>query len=401
MTGFRKAIVASGTPLLQSAALLPILKDMSRMQPSSGALTSLESALAGLLDGLVAVAPISVPIAGCEGRIAADMPALTAPHPLRNTATLDGWALRCLDLVGASAYSPVILTDAPSWVETGDALPDGCDCVLEAGSVEQLGPLAQALAEAIPGQGVRRAGEELAAGRPPVLPGRPLSPADLLALRATGHDRAMVRRPLVHLIDVAATDGGNATTQMIAELAHADGATVMVESVGRDAAAIRSGLDAASGDLVLLVGGTGEGRTDATAQVLAARDALIAHGLALRPGHTAATGKLGKVPTVALPGLPAHGFSVYLLLVRPMLDLLSGRLARTGVTLPLSRKIASSIGVAEIALLRREASAWDVLAVGDLPLDQMRMADAWLAIAGDSEGHAAGTKVEAFPLPHR
>jgi molybdopterin biosynthesis enzyme len=132
--------------------------------------------------------------------------------------------------------------------------------------------------------------------------------------------------------------------------------------------------------------------------MLWARGALFAHGIALQPGRTAAVGKLGAVPVVALPGLPGHALSAYLLLVRPLLDRLSGRLARHGTVLPLSRKVSSSIGVAEIVLLKREASAWQVLAVGDLSLSTLRHADAWLAIAGDSEGHAAGKPVEAFPL---
>ncbi|RUM98338.1 molybdopterin-binding protein [Pseudaminobacter arsenicus] len=371
---------------------------MSRTQPSSGALTSLESALAELLDGVVPVAPISVPLADCGGRIAAEMPMLSAPHPARNTAALDGWALRSLDLVGASAYSPVPLVDAPSWVETGEALPDGCDCVLEAALVEQLGPLAQALTDAIPGEGVRRAGEEMAKGSLLVIPGRPLAPADRLALRATGCDAVMVRSPRLRLIDVAAVDGSSTTTQFIAELARTDGANITVETIARDAQSIAAALDAASADLVVLVGGTGAGRGDATAEALSMRNALIARGIALRPGQTAATGKLENMPVVALPGLPGHALSAYLLLVQPLLDRLSGRLVRSGITLPLSRKISSSIGVAEIALLHREAAAWQVLSVGGLPLDHIRNGDAWLAIAGDSEGHAAAFPVEAFPL---
>ena len=47
---------------------------------------------------------------------------------------MDGWAFRALDLVGASAYSPLPLANAPIWVETGDAMPEGCDCVVEAGT---------------------------------------------------------------------------------------------------------------------------------------------------------------------------------------------------------------------------------------------------------------------------
>lgn len=371
---------------------------MNRTQPSSGALTSLESALADLLEGVVAVAPISMPLVEASGRIAADMKMLALPLPARNIAALDGWALRSLDLVGASAYSPVPLADVPLWVESGEPLPDGCDCVLDADLVECCGPLAQALAGAIPGEGVRRTGEEMGEGCPLVIAGRPLAAADMLALRATGCDTVMVRAPRLHLIDVAASDGNKLTTQFIADLAQADGAIVTVGTVTRDTQSAAHALDAASGDIIVLVGGTGAGRTDATIEALSTTGRLIAHGIALQPGQTAAIGKIGHAPVVALPGLPGHALSACLLLVQPLLDRLSGRLARTGVTLPLSRKISSSIGVAEIALLRRDASAWQVLAVGDLPLDAIRKADAWLVIPGDSEGHAAGASVEAFPL---
>ena len=43
-------------------------------------------------------------------------------------------------------------------------MPDGCDCVLDADAVDRSGPMAQVLAEAMPGQGVRRAGSDIAAG---------------------------------------------------------------------------------------------------------------------------------------------------------------------------------------------------------------------------------------------
>src|SRR6202007_3033172 len=78
--------------------------------------------------------------------------------PPHDVAAVDGWALRASDLVGASSYTPVPLTQAPVWVEAGDPIPDGCDCIIGEDAVDQTGPLAQALGEAIPGQGIRRKG---------------------------------------------------------------------------------------------------------------------------------------------------------------------------------------------------------------------------------------------------
>jgi molybdopterin biosynthesis enzyme len=371
---------------------------MSRTQPLHGALTGLESARAALLDGLVPVAPQSMPLAEAGGYVAAEMPQLHAPLPQRNRAGIDGWALPSLDLAGASPYSPVPLSQPPQWVETGNDLPDGCDCVLEPDLVEHHGPMAQAVAEAIPGQGVRRTGEDIAAGRPASIAGRGLSAADLLALRAAGSETDMMRAPRLCLIDVAHPDGTGPTAEFVAALAEQAGASVTATTAARDMQAIAAAIAKAGADLIVLVGGTGAGHTDRTAQAMESAGTLIAHGLALRPGETAAIGRRGIVPIVALPGLPDQALGAYLMLAQPLVDRLAARLPRQGTALPLSRKIASSVGVAEVALVRREAGQWQVLGTGDLSLDHIRMADAWLAIGGDSEGHAAGTPVEAFPL---
>jgi molybdopterin biosynthesis enzyme len=371
---------------------------MSRTQPSNGALTSLESALADLLDGLVAVAPMSVPLEQARGRIAAETAMLERPLPLLSRATIDGWALRSLDLAGASSYTPVPLMDAPAWVEAGDELPEGCDCVLKADLVETAGPIAQAFSDAIPGEGIRRTGEDIAAGRPVVVPGRRLCATDLLAARAAGFEKVAVRVPHVRLIDVAAADGSLLTVQLITELLEAAGARVSLETAGRSAESIAGTLGAHQCDLIVTVGGTGGGRTDATAQALSMRSALIAHGIALRPGHTAAIGKQGATPLVALPGAPDQAFAVYHALVRPVLDRLTDRAHGSGTVLPLARKISSTVGIAEVALVRREQSAWLPLGVGDLSLDHLRLADALVVVASGSEGYAAEALVEAFLL---
>jgi molybdopterin biosynthesis enzyme len=371
---------------------------MSRTQPSNGALTSLESALAELLDGLVAVAPISVPLEQACGRIAAETAVLERPLPLRGRATIDGWALRSLDLAGASSYSPVPLMSAPVWVEAGEVLPDGCDCVLKVDLVETTGPIAQAFTDAIPGEGIRRAGEDIAVGRPAVIAGRKLCPTDLLAARAAGLETVAVRVPHVRLIDVAASDGSLLTVQLVGELVEAAGARVSVETAGRDAKSIAEALAAHQCDLIVTIGGTGLGRSDATAQALSMRSALIAHGIALRPGHTAALGRLDATSVVALPGAPDQAFAVYHALVQPTLDRLMDRTGRRGTMLPLARKISSTVGIAEIALVRQEQATWLPLGVGDLSLDHLRLADAFVVIASGSEGYAAEAPVEAFLL---
>ncbi|HEY8332348.1 MAG TPA: molybdopterin-binding protein, partial [Tardiphaga sp.] len=128
-----------------------------RLPPS---LTSLDAALVLLRDGLAAVAPREIALAGALGCISAEMSSLPKT-PARDIAIADGWAFPSRDLVGASSYAPLPLGAALVWVEAGDMMPEGCDCVVDADQVETSGPLVQVLAEAIPGQGVRRAGSDL------------------------------------------------------------------------------------------------------------------------------------------------------------------------------------------------------------------------------------------------
>ncbi len=120
--------------------------------------------------------------------------------------------------------------------------------------------------------------------------------------------------------------------------------------------------------------------------------------MALQPGRTAAAGRLADTPVVALPGAPDQAFAAFLALAQPVLDRLSDLSARRDIVLPLTRWIASTVGIAEIALLKLERDAWSPLATGDFSLHTMRLADAWLVIPGGSEGYAAGTPVGAFPL---
>jgi molybdopterin biosynthesis enzyme len=363
--------------------------------PSS--LTPLDVALAALLRELAPVAPTKLPLSEALGCIAADMPPLK-PHPPRDIAATDGWALRARDLVGASSYSPLPLATSPVWVEAGDPMPEACDCVLDSDSVDQTGPLLQVLAEAIPGQGVRRAGGDIAGGNAVVEAGRRVLPRDLLIARAAGMQTLNVRRPRVGVVNIPAA-GAAVTAQLIAESARKAGADVTcIEAAARDAGSIANALDAGGCDLLLTIGGSGVGRTDATVMALAQRGEVIAHGIALQPGRTTAIGRIGKTPVVALQGAPDQAFAAWWTLALPVLDRLSGRRPRQSLNLPLERKIASGVGIAEIVLLQRKHGAWVTLAVGDLSLDAIARAEAWLVVPGGAEGFAAGASVDGYML---
>ena len=368
---------------------------MNPTQRLPASLTPLEAARDRLLQGLEPVAPVDLPLAEALRSIAADMPPLAA-FPARDVAAADGFALSSRDLVGASSYSPLQLAATPRWVEAGDIMPEGCDCVLDADALELSGPITQVMAEAVPGQGVRRAGSDIAAGSSVVVAGRRVLPRDLLLARAAGLKTLRVRRPRLRIVNIP---GGTLTAELIAESARNAGADVIVETAtGRDMTSIADALDAANCDLLVTIGGSGVGRSDATVVALASRGKVIAHGIALQPGRTSAVGRIGATPVVALPGAPDQAFAAWWTLGLAALDRLSGRRPRKTLSLPLARKIASGVGIAEIVLLERAQGAWVTLAVGELSLQAIARAEAWLVVPGGAEGFAAGTGVDAFML---
>jgi molybdopterin biosynthesis enzyme len=368
---------------------------MTSTQRLPASLTPLDVALTALLNGLEPVAPVEVAPAEALHCVAAEMAALQA-HPSRDVAAADGFALRVHDLVGASSYSPLPLTSAPRWVEAGEAMPDGCDCVVDADAVDSSGPTAHVMTEAVPGQGVRRFGSDIAAGSVVAAAGRRILPRDLLVARAAGLTNLRVRRPRLRIVNVP---GAALAADLIAESAlHAGAEVSAIVATGRDTAPIASALGVAGCDLLITVGGSGVGRSDATVLALAQCGNVIAHGIALQPGRTSAVGQIGKMPVVVLPGAPDQAISAWWTLALPALDRLSGRRPRNTVGLPLARKIASSVGLAEIVLLERKESAWLPLAAGELSLDAIARAEAWLVVPGGSEGFAAGTPVDAYML---
>lgn len=373
----------------------PVITNTQRL----GVLSDLDVTLASLLETLSPVAPSSVPLTEALGCIAAEISPLSQALPSFPTAVIDGWAFRALDLTGASSYSPLRLAGWPTWVEAGQCMPEGCDCVLDADLVENAGPMGQVLAEALPGQGARRVGEDMAKGRTVTIAGQQLGELDLLVARSIGLSHLAVRRPHVHVINVPATGADASTAQLIGECLQASGARLTcTQAHGRDVASITTALETVASDLLVLVGGTGVGRTDATIGALSARGKLLAHGIALHPGRTTAMGWIAGSAVVAVPGAPAHALAAWWTVVQPVLDRLSSRKPRRETVLPLLRKISSSVGVTEIVLLEQIDAAWIPLATGDLSLEHIARADAWLAVPGDSEGYAARKLVGAYAI---
>ena len=68
-------------------------------------------------------------------------------------------------------------------------------------------------------------------------------------------------------------------------------------------------------------------------------------------------------------------------------------------TLPLARKIASTVGLAEVVPVRRQGGQAEPLASKYLSLAALARSDGWVLVPAESEGYSAGSSVRVRPWP--
>jgi molybdopterin molybdotransferase len=348
----------------------------------------LDQALAALLQPLRAVRTEDLALAEAVGATLAEPIANPAALPPRAVALRAGWAVIAMETLGAAAYAPVFLASTPVPVRAGGVLPHGADAVVPPDAVT-LAAVAELSVEASPGEGARRVGEDAAAGAILRPIGAQVHPLDVALAAAAGVTACTVCRPRVALVGHPAAE---AACVMVAGDAGSLGALVSVHPATPVSAA---GLRELEADLVVLVG-----FDEAGGLALAQGGRVIAAGLGIRPGEETTVGFTDQgVPVVLVPARPEAAFAASRCVVRPCLARLSGARAEPAAyRAPLTRKIASAVGVAEIVLLRVTSAGLEPLGVADLTLAALCAGDAWLVVPAEREGYGAGEVVEAFAV---
>ena len=354
-------------------------------------LTPLAEVLALIEAEVKPVAPCQRDTAAAVGCVlAADV--IAPPRPSRTIALTDGWALRSEETRGASGYAPALLSAAPNRIEAGQPIPPGCDCVAPVDAVRMSGAQAEALAEIPPGEGVLPAGGDHDGAGPLAQAGTRLTQLQAAAFAALGIAKVQVRRPHVHVAcvrdDPVLTAGAN---------------FIATEAAHHVATIKRAGLDGALAtedtDAILVIGGTGTGRNDASAMALARAGRLAVHGIALAPGETSGFGFVMDRPVLLLPGRLDAAIATWRMLGRPLLDRLSCATAPSvrPQTLTLVRKVTSTVGLTEVVPVRRNGSGAEPLASRYWPLSAIARADGYLVISPESEGASVGSTVQVWP----
>lgn len=338
------------------------------------------------------------------GRCLAEALTVTPAMSSGPVAQRNGVALRAERTRGASSYDPILLPASETRpFQTGEPLPPGFDAVAPYGAVRLQDGMVEVLAAVAPGENVQRPMS------PPVeiVAGRPLTPPLLALLAASGVTQVTARRrPKVRLVAVGAARNGppDQTTAALAAAATRDGGEIV--DILRPAVEVRAVAAAfAPGDydLLLTVGRTGSGPDDLAPVALATAGDVAFHGLAMRPGGSAATGRVGDAPAILLPGQPFSALVAYAMLAAPLLRRMAGEdplppLAPLRETL-LQRKLESMRGMLDVFPVRIDDDGV-ALSLGD----PWRLGPAALAADGvvlaaeNVAALAAGTQASVFSL---
>jgi molybdopterin molybdotransferase len=364
-----------------------------------GRLTPLAEVLA-LIDAEVKpVTPRALNVAAAAGRtLAAD--ASAPPRPLAAIALADGWALSADLTLGAGGYATAMLARMPSRVETGQAMPPDTDSVAPFDAVKETDGRAEALVTVNPGDGMLPAGGDCDPAIPLRRAGKRLRITDVAGFAAAGLARVTVREPRIRVLPLRGSGIIAAAARLVAADIERRGGVARRDDPGRG---LDVALAAETTDAIVAIGGTGSGRNDTSVQLLAREGRLAVHGIALAPGETAALGFAGKRPVLLLPGRLDAALAVWLVVGRRMLEqLAAGKHNEPADHLTLARKVASTVGLAELVPVWHSADNADEvepLATRYLPLSSLTRADGWILVPADSEGYAAGSVVQVRPWP--
>lgn len=354
---------------------------------------SVDEQLARVLAAAVRPAPVRVAISESYGLRCAEDVVATRSLPGFDQAAIDGYAVRSVDLGGASPAEPVVLpvvgdvragSRQPQRLQPGQAvqvatgapLPTLADAVVPA-SFTDNGAAKLAVHAGVPSAGwVRRIGEDVQPGDVAVARDTVIGAAQVGMLAAAGRDKVLVHpRPRVsvlsigdELVELGRAPGpgqvpdvcAHALSAAAREAGAETGRPGLVRGEGRVAAAAIA--DRLPYSDVLVVCGAAGGRAGAEVQAaLAGLGGVDGTRVAMHPGSTQAFGRLGadRVPTFLFPAHPATALLQFEVLVRPLLREVQGLSGRRTMAARLTSPVSSvrgRRGYLRGRLLREEAT---------------------------------------------
>jgi molybdopterin molybdotransferase len=300
---------------------------------------------------LLATTPvIRLALVECAGLALAEPITATMPLPPFDNSAMDGYAVRAVDIAGATTDAPVALpvtedipagrTDSPVLlprtahrIMTGAPIPPGADAVVPVELTDGGRYHVQIHAPRSPGDSVRLAGSDVAAGAEVLGAGTVLGPAQLGVAAAVGCAALPVHRPMRVLVlstgselvvpgtplahgQIYESNG----TMLAAAIQDAGGQAQLMRFVPDDVAALEAALaPRLSGtDLLVTSGGVSAGAYEVVKIAMTGQGVDFGR-VAMQPGGPQGVGRYRGVPVAAVPGNPVSALVSFEVFVRPAL----------------------------------------------------------------------------------
>ncbi|HEX6853347.1 MAG TPA: gephyrin-like molybdotransferase Glp [Candidatus Polarisedimenticolaceae bacterium] len=387
-----------------------------------------------LLDAVASTPAADVPLDAALGRALAADVAADRDVPATDRSAMDGFAVRCADLLEAgrrlrvagelragSSAAGVRVAPGEAWrIFTGGVVPEGADAVVMVELTEEDRGTGTLLVREAPsaGQNIRRRGEDVRAGERILRAGCVVGPAEVAALASVGAARVRVHRaPTVailstgdELVEAGETPEPHQIRNSNAPMLAARLRAMAIEPVplgnagdSPDAldAKLARGLDH---DLLLVTGGVSVGDYDLVARRLEAAGATtLFHGVAMKPGKPILAARSSGGIVVGLPGNPLSAFTGFEVLVAPALRRMAGATATDGLEVRaiLRERLRRRPGRLTYALARLvfeggRAYADPVKSMSSGDVVSLSRANAFLIVPGAKDALEAGVEVDAL-----
>jgi len=342
---------------------------LSRMQPSSYPMVSVEEAIEMVLAHTRALASEEIRLDDALGRVLAEDVSAHDDMPPFAASAVDGYAVVAADgdgprrvlseIIAGTADLPTVVPGTTARIMTGAPLPPGADAVIMVEQTVESDGLMKTTASPRSGDNVYPRGLDVADGQVVLSAGSVLGAAEVGVLATVGHSRLKAfRRPVVAVLSTgdeliepdqplrpgAIRDSNRST--LLASIREAGGVPLSLGSVADDESAqeemIRSGLRQA--DVVLTSGGVSVGSRDLIKPILGHMGTVHFGRVSFKPGKPTTFATVGEQLVFGLPGFPVSSLVSFEVFVRPALRKLQGypRLHRTVGQVILAHAISPS-----------------------------------------------------------
>ncbi len=280
------------------------------------------------------------------GRVLAEPVVSDIAVPPLDNSEMDGYAVRSADLTHVPASLPVsqriqagqvgqpLAAGSAARIFTGAPIPPGCDAIVPQEATQLQADRVVVLAMPTPGQWIRPAGMDIAAGAKVLARGTRLRPPHVGLAASVGLASLTVYRRLkvgvLFTGDELAMPGDplpegriyNSNRFLLSALLRGLGCEVIDLGIVPDRleptrqALVRA---AEQADLVISCGGVSVGEADYVRAAVQAEGAIDLWQIAMKPGKPLAFGHVRGVPFIGLPGNPVSGLVTFAMLARPFI----------------------------------------------------------------------------------